>query len=744
MSSDALPGPPPSEPLRTPLTVGDWRVDPTTDAIARGDRVEKLEPRAMALLLALAERPGQVLSIETLMRQVWPGVVVTPNSVYQAITSLRRTLGDDPDDPRYIATVARKGYRLVAPVGSDTLVVVPSARRRWIVAVGAGAAVAGLGGVAWHLGRSPRFELPVRVTVLPFTEVQGAGVAEGLAGDVIRTLERRDDVLVTARESARLVAQAGDEAALLDRVRERLQADVALLGTLARTTDTVRVAVRLMRLARPAELWSAPIEKPLDRLAEMPWLLARGVIEAVGLESRGPPVVESLTAYELYLLGMAHLTKPKGSDDVDRARGFLERAIDRDPAYARAYVGLAVAWLNLANLDAGLSYPQAAARAQPLVDKALTLQPDLVDALVAQGGIHRWTGDPERGRQILQRAVELAPGDAVARRELALLLFWQDRTRATLDHLARAADGDPLNVRIAESRAIVAIYANDLALATAQKARVETLNPQSQLREAIAQTASFAAGRIDEAVVPLRAWLARDPRALGIHVDLVPLYMDLGMFDAVAASLATLKGVKGREAYADIYGAALLVAAGRRDALPAHLAAIGFDRPLARPLDDTDRVTLQALAGRMPDPGVLDGLVKAMHAADRPWANARQAFKGSHPPLELAMLYRMIGRDADADALLAEVDGLLKRWRDDGNAFHMLDFHAARVAAHRGDATGAAGHLAEAFRRGWRRAWLFAFDPLIDRFRDHPAIADVLAKVADDMRAQRDRLADHG
>ncbi len=99
-----------------PFVVGDWRVDPDLDRIAQGETTIKLEPRTMRLLLALAQRPGEVLTADELLKTVWPDVVVSPSSVYEGVAQLRKALGDASDDPRYIETVPRKGYRLLAPV----------------------------------------------------------------------------------------------------------------------------------------------------------------------------------------------------------------------------------------------------------------------------------------------------------------------------------------------------------------------------------------------------------------------------------------------------------------------------------------------------------------------------------------------------------------------------------------------------------------------------------------------------
>jgi TolB-like protein/DNA-binding winged helix-turn-helix (wHTH) protein len=98
------------------LRIGEWSVNPASGEIARNGETARLEARAMRLLVCLAERAGQVVSIDDLLSQVWPGVNVSQDSVYQAVTSLRRVLGDDPRQPSYIATVPRLGYRMVANV----------------------------------------------------------------------------------------------------------------------------------------------------------------------------------------------------------------------------------------------------------------------------------------------------------------------------------------------------------------------------------------------------------------------------------------------------------------------------------------------------------------------------------------------------------------------------------------------------------------------------------------------------
>jgi transcriptional activator of cad operon len=103
---------------KTMLRVGEWCVNPAEGEISRGGEIARLEVRTMRLLLCLAEHAGEVVSIDDLLSLVWPDVSVSPDSVYQAVTSLRRLLGDDPRKPTYIATVPRMGYRMIAEVNS--------------------------------------------------------------------------------------------------------------------------------------------------------------------------------------------------------------------------------------------------------------------------------------------------------------------------------------------------------------------------------------------------------------------------------------------------------------------------------------------------------------------------------------------------------------------------------------------------------------------------------------------------
>jgi transcriptional activator of cad operon len=129
------------------MIVGEWAVDPVASQISRNGETVRVDARLMRVLMCLTARPGEVVTTEELLAEAWSGVVVTQDSVYQAVASLRRVLGDDSKKPAYIATVPRRGYRMVARVqtaagGSAGATVAAG------VAVGSAGMAAGSAGVA--------------------------------------------------------------------------------------------------------------------------------------------------------------------------------------------------------------------------------------------------------------------------------------------------------------------------------------------------------------------------------------------------------------------------------------------------------------------------------------------------------------------------------------------------------------------------------------------------------------------
>lgn len=108
---------PPADPWLAGFTLGDWRVDVSGNRIQRGDEVRPLRHKAMALLLLLARHAGRTVTRDEIVDAIWDGNrFVAPKAINTAVWTIRQTLGDDPEAPRYLETIAKKGYRLIAPV----------------------------------------------------------------------------------------------------------------------------------------------------------------------------------------------------------------------------------------------------------------------------------------------------------------------------------------------------------------------------------------------------------------------------------------------------------------------------------------------------------------------------------------------------------------------------------------------------------------------------------------------------
>jgi TolB-like protein/DNA-binding winged helix-turn-helix (wHTH) protein len=263
------------ESMASPLRVGDWRVDPLLGEIVRDGRSVRLEARSMRLLVHLAAHAGEVVGIDDLLEHVWAGVVVTPDSVYQAVTSLRRSLGDDAKKPAYIVTVPRLGYRMVARVEPwrDPADVAPVAhgRFRWSrLGAAATVVVALAGALAWSAfgtGGHARAgaPAPLSIAVLPFLDLTSQAmnetyVADGMTEEVIDDLGAVPGVRVQCAAAT----LHGEEASLpVTDVARTLGVAYVLDGSVRKSDASYRVAARLLHAGDGHVVWTQSYDRPL-------------------------------------------------------------------------------------------------------------------------------------------------------------------------------------------------------------------------------------------------------------------------------------------------------------------------------------------------------------------------------------------------------------------------------------------------------------------------------------------------
>jgi transcriptional activator of cad operon len=283
----------------TLLRIGAWCVNPISCEISRDGETARVEVRTMRLLLCLVEHAGEVVSIEQLLNEVWSGVIVSQDSVYQSVASLRRLLGDDPKQPVYIATVPRLGYRLVATVspwtdrattqtgpsqsadGEQPISIATAAPTRRPHVVGAfrwtAGAVLGLALVAAFLLRgaiansrhsaSPAADARPQksIAVLPFLDLtkgmKQEEFADGMTEELIDKLSKIPGLRVPAPTSSFYFK--GKHVPVTD-IAKALGVAYVLDGSVRKSGDRLRVAARLVRADTGFVVWSETYDRPFD------------------------------------------------------------------------------------------------------------------------------------------------------------------------------------------------------------------------------------------------------------------------------------------------------------------------------------------------------------------------------------------------------------------------------------------------------------------------------------------------
>jgi TolB-like protein/DNA-binding winged helix-turn-helix (wHTH) protein len=251
------------------LRVGDWCVDPNSGQISRNGETARMDERTMRLLLCLAGHAGEVVSIDDLLNQVWSGVTVTPDSVYQAVATLRRQLGDDPKQPTYIATVPRLGYRMVAkvsPWAEQSAVPAPVPRHRAGIVLAAVAVLALTAAAAYIFrGKVGDNHRAASIAVLPFldlTEEMNHGpFADGMTEELIDKLSKIPGLRVPPPTSSFYFK---DKQIPVADIARTLGVAYLLDGSVRKSGERLRVAARLIRADKGYVIWSETYDRSLD------------------------------------------------------------------------------------------------------------------------------------------------------------------------------------------------------------------------------------------------------------------------------------------------------------------------------------------------------------------------------------------------------------------------------------------------------------------------------------------------
>lgn len=414
-----------------------------------------LRPKTFAVLRHLAENSGRLVSKEELFTAVWPGLVVTDDTLVQSIGELRRALGDD--GASLIRTIPRRGYRFETDVSPRDAIApsVPnrSTRRPWkFVAIVSFAVLA----IAAFLmvDRTPPRATPIAATkaviaILPLRSEGGDATrdyfAEGVTQDIITAMGRFPELTVMSWNAVYPYKAAP---APPPRVASELNVDYQVEGSVLRTDERIRVNAQLVD-AQGRVHWSGRFDERLSDLFALQDRMTREIAGALAVnvtrieEKRAASkTAESLQAYDYVLRARSNMHRPTRAGSAE-ARELLKRAIEVDAASAPAYATLADTYLVAVVMGWAESPAQALARADEMARKALALDENQTRAYVALGRIellhHRYAeADAE-----LRRALAINPSDAHALAGRGNVLMWMGETRAAIDTLEQAQRIDP-------------------------------------------------------------------------------------------------------------------------------------------------------------------------------------------------------------------------------------------------------------------------------------------------------------
>lgn len=367
--------------LGSRFRVGEWSVEPELNQISRSAPAavqKRLEPKVMDLLVYLAARPNRTVSRRELLDGIWGERFVVEGVLTRCVFELRQLLDDDTQTPRYIQTVPKKGYRLIAAVAAELL-----------------AAASGTAPAASEVPQRAVAVLPFRDLnpdlAEPLAERRNAHLEVGLADATIGELAlirglivRPTSTVLRYRQSAVDPQQAGRELAV----------DAVLVGTFQRAGARLRVTVQLIATEDGRALWAAKINTSLDDLFEMQDQVSRNIARALEIELAPPaerrrrPRGPAGEVYELVLKGRIHLLH-ESLEECLAAMDCFDQACAADPGSALGWAGLADAYSRIAFtfLPEGDWY----ARAWAACEQALALEPELPEALYVRGGRLRWS-----------------------------------------------------------------------------------------------------------------------------------------------------------------------------------------------------------------------------------------------------------------------------------------------------------------------------------------------------------------
>jgi TolB-like protein/DNA-binding winged helix-turn-helix (wHTH) protein/tetratricopeptide (TPR) repeat protein len=471
----------------------EFSLDVRTGELTRAGKRVPLREQSLQLLLALLERPGDLVTREELMGRLWPpGTFVdSDRGLNKAVKHLREALGDSADQPHFIETFPRRGYRLLVPVAhadparkEDVPATSPrrSPRRYWIAVLAV--AVVGLGIISlryvrsWRAPRSQPLPQISALAVIPLENLshdpEQEFFADGMTDELITNLAKMSQARIVSRTS---VMHYKGTRKTLKEIAQELNVDAVVEGTVQRSGNRVRITAQLIQASTDSHLWAESYEQDLSGILDLQRNVATDIARKVNIVVRPLRSTRPVdpVAYVAYLKGRYEFyryTREGWQKSID----YFSEAIKSDPGFAPAHVGLAASYL------AGVGWealpPEELPKGRAEAKKALDLDDQLPSAHFVMGVAHtgewRWQ-DAERE---FQRGLELDANDALGRQWYSNYLLTMGRFQEAIHEQELALNADPFSPLINVNLAKAYYYSRQFDHVIAQAQETLKLDPK--------------------------------------------------------------------------------------------------------------------------------------------------------------------------------------------------------------------------------------------------------------------------
>ena len=515
------------------MRFGVYDVSLRSGELRKAGKLIRVQQQPLKLLRILLEHPGQVVTREELRNQLWPGESFGDfdQAVNAAIAKLRSALGDSADNPRFIETIPKLGYRFIAEVvveyaeiAADTTPpatpelpkTIPTPANRsnrlgiWI-ALAAIVLVSIAGLALWKfLSKSAPASKIRSLAVLPLENLSGDATqdyfADGMTDELITDLAQIRALRVISRTSVMTYKGAHNS---LPQIARDLNVDAIVEGSVVRSGDQVRITAQLIRASADEHLWAESYVGDMRDSLALQNKVARAIAEQIRIELTPQEEGElenartvDPQAFEDYLRGRFFWNK-RTADGLERAVEYFNQAIARDPNFARAYSGLADTYALLGDWQyASMTTKDALPKAKAAATKALQLDNTLSEAHTSLAfTLDGFDWNLKAAGQEFKRAIDLNPGYATSHHWYAWHLALFARYDEAIAEMRKAQNLDPLSLIINADLAELLVIAHQNDEAIQQSQRTIEMDPDfAMAHNQLAQ--AYLAGHMPEKAIP--------------------------------------------------------------------------------------------------------------------------------------------------------------------------------------------------------------------------------------------------